>query len=494
LLITTSMRNAFLLSLLAALTACQAPPGPEAITSGRELAGDYRIPVRSGLGRSTRSITIGDGPNDEQVLFINFDGATLTRASNNGSEASDDAALNRTWIPNVVSVGSSFAYPSFDSVPYGPTYDDAFVRGRIVSLVSGWYAPYNVLVTTTRPASGRYTMMMVGGQAGSFISPAGSAVGVAPLDCDNESQSNIGFAFATSLSPGNSDASKQRAMRLVAQTIAHEAGHSFGLEHVDSNGAQLDVMVPAVDPDVTGFLMGNQPLSDGVAACGTGSMTDSDQRLRGNLGPAPTGTTTAKPSVTWLAPRAGDIVPRQFTVAVSATQAAPATITRIEIVQDGQLLATLAAAPYQETFQIPAAVPNGAEIELTAIAYNSAGAIASAQTQFVVQSNSTQGPIGCLVDVDCDAPQTCQAGICAEPSVEEPEEPPATPDLGGTPSDNPSSPDEPAGPAAQDDSGCSAAGGRRPGLLPTALVFVALLAGLRRRRPAASRGLSPRWR
>ncbi len=397
---------------------CQpAEVGTDPMAPGnRSLHHDYLIPAPSEIGTNSEAITVGDGPNSQQILYINFDGATITRASNNGGAASDNSAANKSWVPDLIAVGASVAYPAFNTTPYAPTYTDAQVKQRIVTAVTNWYTKYNVYVTTTRPATGRYTMMMVGYKASSFFSNAGSAVGVAPLDCGNSIQTNIGFAFAGSLTPEtSSDASKQASMTMIAQTVAHEAGHTFGLEHVNSPNGSIDIMEPSVDPSVQGFLVAAQTLSNGQSSCGSGTTESTDGRLLTNLGPSPTGSTTGpKPTLTWLAPKNGTTVPRTFTVAVSAApgMGSTATIDRVEIQQENQVLDAIKAPPYQTGLQVPASFPDGSMVQLTAVVYDTNGQTVSATTQFTIQTSATESPVGCVLPVDCASPLVCQSGAC----------------------------------------------------------------------------------
>ena len=411
------------LAMISLIGACEPPP---ASPQSRSLENDYLIPQSSGLGKATEAVTVGDGPQSQQVLYINFDGATITRGDN-GPAAGDNAATNTSWVPNMIAIDATIAFPAFDTSVYAPTYTDAQVKAKVVSFVTGWYSKYNVYVTSTRPTSGRYTMMMVGFKASSFISSAGSAVGIAPLDCGNSSQTNIGFAFAASLTPAITGSSKDQSIVMVAQTVAHEAGHTFGLEHVTSPGSTIDIMEPAVDPGVMGFLLTNQPLSDGHATCGTMSDTTEDTaaRVLTNVGPAPMGTSTnPKPTVTWLAPKDGTTIPYNFTLAVSAAPGAgsTATITKVEIDQSNVAIgAPFTAAPYQAMLTVPSSIASGSMITLTAVVTDSLGGTASATSTFTVSSSATQPPVGCLLPVDCVAPQTCTGGMCVDPAMGAPD-------------------------------------------------------------------------
>jgi hypothetical protein len=425
------MRLACGLLLVASLLSACDPPAPDLtllprqgavrVVAPRSIGKDYLLPANVGLGVRRQGITIGDGPNQEQVLFINYGGVTITKATNDGSPSNDDATQNRSWIPNV-GAGATVTIPAFDPNPYVTPTDAATdtpqeVRDVIVNKVKEWLAPYNVQIVTARPSSGRYSMIVVGGAKANVVTGTGvaDAVGVASLDCGNDNQNNIGYAFTLDVQPATtSQADKQVAQLLVAQVIAHEAGHTFGLEHVNSPmPSAVDVMVAAINNNVIGFLMGAQPLTDGSSDCaGTVSTEDTHARLIANPGPTPsTSTGAAKPTITWLAPKNGTSVPRKFTAAVSVTTSS-GLVTLVEMVQGGATLASFTAPPYQATFTVPDTVPDGSPIRFTANAFNSVGGKASVAVDFTVQTASTQGPIPCLVNQDCLADEVCQSSMC----------------------------------------------------------------------------------
>ena len=393
------------------------PPRTELVApaslGARSLEHDYLIPASNGLGVAHQGITVGDGPNGQQVLYVNFDGQAVTRTTNNGDPANDDARVNKSWVPNVG--GSTVTVPAFDTNKYSGSYTAQQAKDYIITHVTDWYATYNVYVTATRPSSGRYTMVIVGGLTANFVTGSGDAVGVAPLDCGNDNQNTVGFVFSDSLAPASTSfMDRQLSLQLISHAVTHEAGHSFGLEHV-VQGSPIDIMVPAVDPAVQGFLGGAHNLSDGASQCVASTTTeDTNARLLGNLGAAPTGPSLPKPNVTWLAPKPGVAVPRNFTAAVSASQPSGAggTITKVEITQNGLTAATLTAPPYRTGFSAPNTIPDGSSLSFTAIAYNSLGGKASVQTTFTVQSGATEPPLPCLVAVDCQSDETCSGGHC----------------------------------------------------------------------------------
>jgi hypothetical protein len=104
---------------------------------------------------------------------------------------------------------------------------------------------------------------------------------VAPFDVGNANHNDIGFAFTKNV--GNA--------KIIAETIAHEAGHSFGLDHVTN---KQDLMYASTTSQITGFavstIAGSNKLQDGPAilrqVLGSGSATQAPGS--GTSSPAPT--------------------------------------------------------------------------------------------------------------------------------------------------------------------------------------------------------------
>lgn len=146
-----------------------------------------------------------------QVVFINFDGVTI-----NGCEGCSDARVNKSFAIVRKFNLQQVVFPRYG----GSAADKAF----IVDKMKAAFAPYDVDITTTRPASGHYTMVIVS----PYSWPKWH--GFAPLDCNNDNPNDIAFVFNIGKS------SPQR----ISQYVAHELGHSFGLAHVVSSKAYME--------------------------------------------------------------------------------------------------------------------------------------------------------------------------------------------------------------------------------------------------------------
>lgn len=184
-----------------------------------EQHGDVVIPRRAD---GEPLIMVQSGPR-AQTLYLNFDGATITK----GDWAQNNAQTNTSFVPTQ----SSVQVPAFDHSPWGA--DRGQVIAAIVDGVRQDFADYQVTVTTTRPQSGDYTMVMMGGSPGNIGQQGG--IGLAPLDNGNWNPSDIGFVFTSEMAGYGYDT------RHVAWVTSHEFGHSFGLDHIQPND---DIMHP----------------------------------------------------------------------------------------------------------------------------------------------------------------------------------------------------------------------------------------------------------
>lgn len=193
-------------------------------------------------------------------VFLNFDGATLTVGGN-------DARTNKTDLLLV----PSLEYPAQDWSSFGGR--DKAVED-IVDQLNLLFADFAVELVTTRPESGDYTMAMIGGTGADIKQGATGTVGIAPLDCENSDKNDLALIF------GNRVTSAKK----LAQVIAHELGHTFGLEHViDKTG----IMYPSLNSETCCWT--DAELAQ-ASYCGR-SKQDSHQILLANLGarPSPAG-------------------------------------------------------------------------------------------------------------------------------------------------------------------------------------------------------------
>jgi hypothetical protein len=198
------------------------------------------------------------------VLYLNFSDGTedVFRAER------DNALQNRSVM------GSIAPFPEFA----WPGMNDQDARRMMVEdlarQVNDAFLPYNVVITTHRPSTGPYTMVLVGGNPAIFSLDARVA-GIAFMDCDNRQATNVVYAFPAPL--GNS-------VHGLFATIAQEAAHAFGLQH---SANPDDLMYPRVDVTQRGFMDRESPVAS-PNLCGPVTQ-NSHRRLLELLGPWPGG-------------------------------------------------------------------------------------------------------------------------------------------------------------------------------------------------------------
>lgn len=273
---------------------------------------------------------------DPAIIYVNMDGANL------GCGNGDDALSNSSFI--ACQYGFTGNYSS-----YGGT--DA-QRQSVIDAVKQDWAPFNAVITTTRPNAGPYTMCMTGPANHPF---GDGVLGIAPLDCFNQSMpSNIVFAFhSASQLDGFLGANTQ------ATTISQEVAHAYGLEHVSSSADIMNPYNQGGNPAFTDTciaLVGNgQPIQCGAQHqqyCANGQQ-NSYQELIGLWGAS--NPDDAPPSVVVSYPYDGDVfeVAADFTITCEASD--NETVASVQLWIDGmQMGATKTAAPYAwEVTDIP---------------------------------------------------------------------------------------------------------------------------------------------
>jgi Ca2+-binding RTX toxin-like protein len=169
-------------------------------------------------------------PNAHAKLYLDFDG--------------DGATPDWLGVPVPVT-------PAYDKDGDPTTFSATELNNikEIWARVAEKYSPFNLDVTTVNPGSLddlKATRIVVGGEGGWLGADAG---GVAPINGFNNDSPNTGYVF--SALPGFTN-------KAVAEAVAHEAGHTFGLLHHSTYG-QDGKLASEYDPGNTQWspIMGN---------------------------------------------------------------------------------------------------------------------------------------------------------------------------------------------------------------------------------------------
>jgi hypothetical protein len=302
------------------------------------------------------------------ILFVNFDGGTISKIP-----LKSDAAANQSFIGG-------------GTIP--PFSGDAAARASVIGYLKALYAAYDITIVTTRPSGGDYDMAMVGGWPASLGLAAGPA-GIAPLDCGNALRRDISFTFAEVIrSSLGSSSSSALFHQHVAKTIAHETGHSYGLPH-SGDGCDLMSYAPCAQPKT--FLdqeMSLQSDAQGAKGCYLTTM-NSHQLLLQVLGPAPAPppppADEKPPVVTITSPASQATVLAPFSL--SATVVDDHSVASAELREGTTVLGARTSAP----FEFLVALSPGPHT-LTVIGVDAAGNTGSASRSFTVASPPPVSP------------------------------------------------------------------------------------------------------
>lgn len=291
-------------------------------------------------------------------IFVNLDGASLRYGER------DDASRN---ITRASALAGHLA-------GYGGTPAQ---RLAIVQAVRADFEPFNVAVTSNRPASGDYVMAVVGPNR-----PAGeyweNLLGTAFLDCfDAQTENDVSFAFH--------DAASGREASAVARTISQEVAHGFGLEHVND---PYDVMYPsshAGDPSfvddcnavVPAAGIGIACTAQHVQSCGAPDRQNSYRELMMILGPAVPD--VLDPRVEFEQPLDGSEFALGSVVSIRAHADDNAAIDRLVLYKDGEPVAEDDSYP----FEWAVSEDDVGAVEYTVSAHDSSGNVAWSQPVIV---------------------------------------------------------------------------------------------------------------
>lgn len=168
------MRREIAVASLLLCAACEASIGGDSRSSAMV---DASLPSIDSSTTTTTSIDGGPQCYNGRVVYLNFDGVTLTAA------AASDATQNRaSWM----------------TIPTGtvpPFLQGRADRAQIIQAITNGVvqqlSQFPVTVVTTRPVTGPYVMIVYGGTAANVGSNYGFAVN--ELDCDDSEKSDVAW-------------------------------------------------------------------------------------------------------------------------------------------------------------------------------------------------------------------------------------------------------------------------------------------------------------
>lgn len=209
----------------------------------------------------------GDLPNEghdpppamgAHTLFLNYNGGDIYKGAN------DHAPSNvATVVPHSIRI---YPVSNFDL--------DQGDRDVVTSKVRAFFSEFGVNVVDRRPLHGPYTMVMFTPMA--LPNMPIQAVGVSPKDCGNKNPNNVIFVFTAPLLNALTFPKTH-----VATTIAHEVGHSYGLDHIKGWNAVMSPQAGELSEAFRSWKTG--PVVSSNHVCSAGPTQDSRQVLRDNL-------------------------------------------------------------------------------------------------------------------------------------------------------------------------------------------------------------------
>ncbi|NVB38514.1 Ig-like domain-containing protein [Pseudenhygromyxa sp. WMMC2535] len=264
---------------------------------------------------------------DPTYIFVNMDGTDLV------CQGGDDATVDSSII--ACQYGFSGAYPD-----YGGT---AAQRQSVMDAVTQDWAPFNMVVSDSRPNASGYTMCMTGPGDHPFGS---NVLGIAPLDCQDANASNVVFAFhdASQLS-GSFGANTQ------ATTISQEVAHAYGLEHVSNTSDIMNPYNSGGNPSFTDTCLTLVDGGNGIYCSSqhtqycSSSLQNSYQELLGMFGAAEVD--SQAPSVSLTYPSEGEVfgVGADFLITCSASD--DQAVASVVLWVNGDQVGSKASAPFE---------------------------------------------------------------------------------------------------------------------------------------------------
>jgi MYXO-CTERM domain-containing protein len=323
-----------------------------------------------------------------RIVYLNFDGVTLT-----ASETSDDATQDKSGIlSSAIPAGQTRTIAPFNVNDLASTggLTRSQIISRVVSDLYASHAPYNIEFVTARPTSGNYSMVVFGGTCQSVVGENNCA-GIALLDCGDFMPNNITFAFPGGLRVAD-----------LASTAAQEEAHAFGLAHTTDN---TDIMYPYLR-DFVPTEFGAGPVPDGDLTCGGMTYQDSDERMMQIIGYR--GQDALGPTITITSPSEGQVIAVGSAIVADITDASD--IARAELIVNGTQVAEKTSAPW--SFELPDGTEAG-ELLLAIRAHDALGNVSQAVVHAYLPTGeeaSCSGADDCGDGLECSAEGLCIPG------------------------------------------------------------------------------------
>ena len=326
-----------------------------------------------------------------------------------------DAMNNRTAIIGTMA-GMTYQFPPFvnHAGESGADADDEWAE--IVECVRRVYSFYNTEVTDVRPVGRSYHQAVLAGLPADLGFMGGGLLGISDLSCSGPLDNISSFSFAGAvrqLANGN----RARFITEACNTVAHEAGHAFGLQHkyvyTDGTPACNDTMSYQVQCYPPRTFFRNRPAKCGgdremTCACGA-SAVNSHATLSAVFGDNPAPLVPA-PAATVTTPAAGG----QLTSSIVASAGSERGVDRVELVINGYkwdeqpgpgLGANGQPNPHTYVFQVPAGLPDSV-VDLVARACDDLNRCADSPAVTVTKGAACASADTCL------AGQKCEQGKC----------------------------------------------------------------------------------
>jgi hypothetical protein len=321
-------------------------------------------PVPQGLGITVESVPCAE----PRIMFINFDGAKLQ--SGCGNDSHNDCSTMAGMFG-----GEILPYPG-----------DEGIRAAIAQGVRADADFFDLTVTDVRPPdSADYVMVLVGNSVLGGAEYHGFA-GVSPsIDCGDSNPNETCFSLANSYN-GNG----------MSTVVSHEAGHTWGLEHVNEKSDQMYPTAGAVlDPkfvDGCYQCVSDTMLNPSGGVCNSvhtmfcnSAQQNSYQELLWLFGPP--NPDAVAPEIVIEAPTEGEVLPHpaDFDLVITMSDNETPQVIDTRIYLDDELVVEDEYVPTTLSFPIQGGVDVGDHSFRIEIA-DEAGNLASDEVSFAVGS------------------------------------------------------------------------------------------------------------